>query len=82
MPNGSLFEVLQNDDVTLGWDSKMRFAVDVAKGLTYLHECVPPILHGDLKSLNVLVDKAMNAKVSDFGLTRFKSRYAHCLFVC
>lgn len=46
MPNGSLFEVLQNDDVTLGWDAKMRFAVDVAKGLTYLHECSPPILHG------------------------------------
>jgi hypothetical protein len=41
MPKGSLFEVLQNDDVTLAWDSKMRLAVDVAKGMTYLHECEP-----------------------------------------
>ena len=49
MPKGSLFEVLQNDDVTLAWDSKMRLAVDIAKGMTYLHECNPPIRHGDLK---------------------------------
>jgi serine/threonine protein kinase len=73
MPMGSLFDVLQNDDVALAWDAKTRFAVDIARGMTYLHERKPPLLHGDLKSLNVLVDKAMNAKVSDFGLTRFKS---------
>jgi serine/threonine protein kinase len=73
MPMGSLFDVLQNDDVALAWDAKTRFAVDIARGMTYLHERKPTLLHGDLKSLNVLVDKAMNSKVSDFGLTRFKS---------
>jgi serine/threonine protein kinase len=73
MPMGSLFDVLQNDDIALAWDAKVRFGVDIARGMTYLHECKPTLLHGDLKSLNVLVDKALNAKVSDFGLTRFKS---------
>ncbi len=46
---------------------------DVAQGLTYLHSARPnPILHRDLKSLNILVDENWRGKVADFGMTRFQ----------
>ena len=48
-------------------------ALDVAKGINYLHCLNPPIVHWDLKSPNLLVDKNWTAKVCDFGLSRFKA---------
>jgi serine/threonine protein kinase len=44
----------------------------MAEGILYLHLNKPPILHRDLKSLNILLDEHMSVKVSDFGLTDFK----------
>ncbi|KAI7749733.1 hypothetical protein M8C21_015588 [Ambrosia artemisiifolia] len=43
-----------------------------ARGMNYLHHCHPPIIHRDLKSSNLLVDKNWNVKVGDFGLSRLK----------
>jgi len=47
-------------------------ALDVAKGMNYLHRSSPPIVHRDLKSPNLLVDKNWTVKVCDFGLSRQK----------
>ncbi|KAK1316506.1 Serine/threonine-protein kinase CTR1 [Acorus calamus] len=44
-----------------------------AKGINYLHCLNPPIVHWDLKSPNLLVDKNWSVKVCDFGLSRFKA---------
>ncbi|KIO16731.1 hypothetical protein M407DRAFT_48000, partial [Tulasnella calospora MUT 4182] len=40
------------------------------EGLTYLHSCTPPICHGDLKSLNILVSSSYRAIITDFGSAR------------
>ncbi|GMP76320.1 hypothetical protein CsSME_00033054 [Camellia sinensis var. sinensis] len=47
-------------------------ALDVARGMNYLHHYNPPIIHRDLKSSNLLVDKNWTVKVGDFGLSRLK----------
>ena len=44
--------------------------IDIAKGMNYLHKFNPPILHWDLKSLNILIDSSFWAKLGDFGGTR------------
>jgi serine/threonine protein kinase len=43
-----------------------------ALGLRYLHSRSPMVIHRDLKSMNILVDKGMNAKLTDFGISRAK----------
>ncbi|KAL4626619.1 hypothetical protein ACB092_05G110200 [Castanea dentata] len=53
----------------LTWHQRMKIAVDVARGLEYLHEhSHPPVVHRDIKSSNILLDSNFNAKLSDFGL--------------
>lgn len=74
---GTLFELLHRTRIKLTWRQKLKLAMDVAKGCTYLHACTPPIIHRDLKSLNILLidsiksqDDIPTAKVSDFGLSK------------
>ena len=59
---------------SLDWETRLRIALEVAKGLEYLHEHVsPPVIHRDFKSSNILLDKKFHAKVSDFGLAKIGS---------
>ncbi|KAL4436826.1 hypothetical protein ABPG75_003965 [Micractinium tetrahymenae] len=72
--NGSLRDVLRQGCMSpeaaafLTWKLRLHMAVDVARGLLHLHRHSPPILHGGLKSSNVLVDEHWHVKVSDAGL--------------
>ncbi|KAJ3671547.1 hypothetical protein LUZ60_007626 [Juncus effusus] len=70
--NGTLKDSLSgNSGVYLDWRRRLRVAVGTAKGIAYLHELAnPPIIHRDIKSSNVLLDDNLNAKVSDFGLSK------------
>lgn len=70
MQNGSLYMLLQSED-KLSWKKRYEIVTDIANGLAYLHE--NEIVHRDLKSLNVLLDKYNQAKISDFGLSRIAS---------
>ncbi|KAG7382342.1 hypothetical protein PHYPSEUDO_005020 [Phytophthora pseudosyringae] len=57
-----------------GFDhDKVKIAMDIAHGLTYLHTLEPNILHRDLKSRNVLLTSQLNAKLTDFGVSRERS---------
>lgn len=73
MPNGSLGEVLHGKGGGyLRWDTRLKIAIEAAKGLCYLHhDCSPLILHRDVKSNNILLNSDFEAHVADFGLAKF-----------
>lgn len=72
MSKGSLASHLYGDiKESLSWDLRVYIALDVARGLEYLHDgAVPPVIHRDIKSSNILLDQTMRARVADFGLSR------------
>ncbi|KAI7995033.1 Serine/threonine-protein kinase EDR1 [Camellia lanceoleosa] len=72
LPRGSLYKLLHRPNNQLDEKKRMRMAVDVAKGMNYLHTSHPTIVHRDLKTPNLLVDKNWLVKVCDFGLSRVK----------
>lgn len=71
MPNGSLYDYLHEHPNELSPTEKTLIALDIAKGLEYLHE--RGMIYRDLKSLNILLDNRKRAKICDFGLIRMKS---------
>eukprot|EP01018_Ginkgo_biloba_P040140 Gb_11687 [translate_table: standard] len=75
LPRGSLYRLIHRAGARELLDERrrLRMALDVAKGINYLHRLSPPIVHRDLKSPNLLVDKTWTVKVCDFGLARFKA---------
>ncbi|KAG5033251.1 putative L-type lectin-domain containing receptor kinase VII.2 [Glycine max] len=73
MDNGSLDKRIFDDDenTIFGWEKRIKVLKDVAHGVLYLHEgWEVKVLHRDIKSSNVLLDKGMNARLGDFGLAR------------
>ncbi|KAG8384565.1 hypothetical protein BUALT_Bualt04G0131000 [Buddleja alternifolia] len=72
MSNGSLENLLYNEkEQVLSWDERLQIAQDISHGIEYLHDgAVPPVIHRDLKSANILLDHSMRAKVADFGLSK------------
>ncbi|KAJ6900767.1 hypothetical protein NC652_026769 [Populus alba x Populus x berolinensis] len=76
LSRGSLHRLLHLPDAALILNERRRLnmANDAAKGMNYLHQFRPPIIHRDLKSLNLLVDSAYKVKICDFGLSRSKAK--------
>lgn len=54
-------------DMVLEEKHKVRMAMDIARGMNYLHSCRPPVIHRDLKSPNLLVDKDFTVKARLFA---------------
>ncbi|CAN6917462.1 unnamed protein product [Brassica oleracea] len=77
MKYGSLEDVLHDPKkagVKLNWSMRRKIAIGSARGLAFLHHnCIPHIIHRDMKSSNVLLDENMEARVSDFGMARLMS---------
>jgi hypothetical protein len=79
---GNLFDLLYADrqsnpkmSKVLNWQLRLKMALGEARGMQFLHTAFPaPLIHRDLKSLNLLLSKNWTLKVSDFGLSRFRRR--------
>lgn len=76
--NGSLAKMLfdrEPSEAVLGWNQRFQIALGVAKGLAYLHsECLEWIIHCDMKPENILLDKDLEPKITDFGLAKLLNR--------
>ncbi|WVZ77884.1 hypothetical protein U9M48_025685 [Paspalum notatum var. saurae] len=75
MENGSLDDWLHNRDddasIFVDWPTRLKIAQGASRGLSYIHNvCKPHIVHRDIKSSNILLDKEFKACVADFGLSR------------
>ncbi|XP_043694877.1 probable receptor-like protein kinase At4g10390 isoform X2 [Telopea speciosissima] len=74
VPNGDLHEKLHNQDrknSVLPWNNRMLIAYQLAQAIDYLHgNCKLPIVHGDIKASNVLLDHNLNCKLCDFGYAK------------
>ncbi|KAG2670548.1 hypothetical protein I3843_14G090400 [Carya illinoinensis] len=71
MPKGSLENHLFRKGVKpIPWPTRMKIAIGVARGLTFLHSLDANVIYRDLKASNILLDSDFSAKLSDFGLAR------------
>ncbi|XP_044478549.1 G-type lectin S-receptor-like serine/threonine-protein kinase RLK1 [Mangifera indica] len=70
LSNGTLASFLFGD-YKPNWELRTNIAMEIAKGLLYLHEeCCTQIIHCDIKPQNILLDDNYNARISDFGLAK------------
>ena len=69
MYHGSLHDILHNKSMPLDGGILLPIFQDIAQGARFLHAADPSVIHGDLKSQNVLMDVRFRAKVTDFGLS-------------
>ncbi|KAG2378821.1 hypothetical protein C9374_007969 [Naegleria lovaniensis] len=80
LSKGSLDKAIYNSKIgkeILSLETKISILKSVSSGMSYLHSLKPyAIIHRDLKPANILLDGAMNAKVSDFGLSKLVSTNA------
>ncbi|KAL5704120.1 hypothetical protein ACHQM5_022593 [Ranunculus cassubicifolius] len=75
MENGNLFQALRREvkggRPELDWVQRHQIAVGAAKGVAYLHhDCSPAVIHRDIKSTNILLDKDYEPKIADFGIAK------------
>uniref|UniRef100_A0A0E0FE14 Protein kinase domain-containing protein n=1 Tax=Oryza meridionalis TaxID=40149 RepID=A0A0E0FE14_9ORYZ len=74
LENNSLAQSLfgnSHSSIQLDWKTRVKICIGVASGLKYLHEEVRPVIvHRDIKASNILLDKDLSPKISDFGLAK------------
>lgn len=73
MDRGSLHDLLHNETFAIDGGVLLPILQDICKGLRFLHCADPSVIHGDLKSANILIDNKFRAKIADFGLTQKKA---------
>ncbi|KAG9040641.1 hypothetical protein FS837_000370, partial [Tulasnella sp. UAMH 9824] len=69
MENGNVVEYMKRTQASI--EIRLGFVRDITLGMAYLHGCDPPICHGDVKPLNVLISDKPDAVLCDFGLASF-----------
>ncbi|KAM3872293.1 interleukin-1 receptor-associated kinase 1 [Diretmus argenteus] len=79
MDNRSLEDQLHTTSGALSWPQRVSVVEGASRGLQFLHfppQEHSPLIHGDIKSSNILLDQFLVAKLGDFGLARFGRRPA------
>ncbi|XP_078078227.1 atrial natriuretic peptide receptor 2 [Mustelus asterias] len=71
-PRGSLQDILENENINLDWVFRYSLINDIVKGMVFLHNSIIGS-HGNLKSSNCVVDSRFVLKITDYGLTSFRS---------
>ncbi|KAM4605653.1 receptor-interacting serine/threonine-protein kinase 2 [Polymixia lowei] len=74
MSNGSLDLLLHETELypVLAWPLRLRILYEIALGVNFLHNMTPPLLHHDLKTQNILLDREFHVKIADFGLSKWR----------
>ncbi|PQQ21782.1 putative LRR receptor-like serine/threonine-protein kinase [Prunus yedoensis var. nudiflora] len=74
MENNSLARALfvpEESPLKLDWPTRQKICIGIARGLAFLHEeSALKIVHRDIKTTNILLDRDLNSKISDFGLAK------------
>ncbi|KAK8963300.1 putative leucine-rich repeat receptor-like serine/threonine-protein kinase [Platanthera guangdongensis] len=74
LENNSLAQTLlgtNRSNILFSWGARCKICIGIARGLAFLHDEVHPhVLHRDIKASNILLDKDLTPKISDFGLAR------------
>lgn len=63
MEYGSLHDLLHNETMTPGGEIILQVVLAIVQGIQFLHASKPPILHGDLKAKNILVDSRLSSRL-------------------
>ncbi|XP_040830543.1 interleukin-1 receptor-associated kinase 1 isoform X2 [Ochotona curzoniae] len=74
LANGSLQDCLHHQTqagTLLSWSQRLDVLLGTARAIQFLHQHSPSLIHGDIKSSNVLLDERLTPKLGDFGLARF-----------
>jgi serine/threonine protein kinase len=74
MEHGSLWDILHNETMPLEAFLIRQILLDICQGILFLHSADSPVIHGDLKAQNILIDSKFRAKVADFGLSKVCGR--------
>eukprot|EP00249_Psilotum_nudum_P014259 c24741_g1_i1 orf=1-1797(-) len=77
---GTLHDILHSSDDSseLTWNVRVKIALGTARALEYLHEvCLPPVVHKNFKSANILLDDELNPQLSDCGVAAFSPNPGH-----
>ncbi|RIA81537.1 kinase-like domain-containing protein [Glomus cerebriforme] len=68
MEHGNLHQYYTEYRDTIDWKTKIKFALDICRGVVYLDEC--KILHHDIQSANILVNENHKVRIANFGLSK------------